>query len=135
MINRRGTRILFVTFAEELFDEGFEAFETPVDEDDDGDGDGGFAPEAVAADAAYGGGAPDGGGRREAVDGQSVFHNDAGAEEADARDYLTEDTQVVVVDGAAACDGVHNDALAEEYEQTGAYGNQRVGGKAGLTLL
>ena len=55
-------RLLFVAFAEELLDPGLEAFEAPVDEDDDAYGYECFAPEAVAADASHGGGAPDGGG-------------------------------------------------------------------------
>ena len=127
--------LLFVVLAESLFDEGLDAFEAPVDEDDDGDGDAGFAPEAVAADAAYGGGAPDGGGRREAVDGEAVLHDDTCSEEANAGDDLREDTQVVVVHRSASGDGVHDDALAEEYEEAGAHGDQGVGGQACLALL
>ena len=69
------------------------------------------------------------------MDGEAVFHDDAGAEEADARDHLAEHAQVVVVDGAAAGDGVHDDALAEEYEEAGADGHQRVGGEACAALF
>ena len=69
------------------------------------------------------------------MDGEAVFHDDAGAEEADARHHLREDAEVVVVHRATRQLGTHDDALAYQYKYTRTNGHQRVGGEACAALF
>ena len=69
------------------------------------------------------------------MDGETILHDDASAEEADTGDHLRENTEVVIVDRSASQPGIHDDALAYQYKYARAGGDERIGSEAGLTLL
>lgn len=125
--------VFFVEFILGAFgDFALNVAEYPVDEQDDDAGDDGFTPHAEAAEASHCRWTPESCGGVESVDGESVFHDDAGTQETYARDDLWEYAQVVEIGSVGG--GGEDDALGGENEYAGTYSYQGVGNQSRIAL-
>ena len=128
----KNVSVLFVLVP--FFQIYFNVFNNPVDKKDDQHGNAGLNPEAIATHAAHSGTAPDGGGTVEAVDVETVLHDNAGTQKADTRDHLGEDTEVIVVDGATRLDSSSDNAFGQQDEEARTYGDQCVDSQTGIAF-